>query len=484
MKFGLEDDIITKLNEVFEASQRVDKALIFGSRAKGNYRTDSDIDIAIKGEGITLDDILKMQVDFEEKGIKYKIDLVHYNTIQEKALLEHINRVGVEIYSRWKNYNLGEVLTFQRGYDLTRSNMKNGEYPVAGSNGIIGYHNEFTTTGPGVTIGRSGNIGTPQFYKKNYWAHNTVLFVKEFKLSDPKFIYYYLNTIDFAQFNAGSSVPTLNRNHVHKLSLLLPPLDEQIKIAEVLTSIEDKMNLLQRQNKTLEQLAKTLFRQWFVEETQESGEEKHLGEILEFVVDNRGKTAPTSEVGIPLIATNCIKNSNIFPVYEKVRFISADTYENWFRAHPKPGDIIFVNKGTPGCVNLVPDPVDFCIAQDMIALRVNNSIISNYFLFLYLRLESTQTDIKNMSVGTTIPHIKKTDLLKLLIAVPDKSKLLYFNNSVNVFFDKMNKNQIQIRTLTLLRDTLLPKLVSGEVRIDLEGIRLKNPAKSKKPIRQ
>ncbi len=110
MRFGLPEDIITKLSEVFEANSKVDKAIVFGSRAKGNYRPDSDIDIAIKGAEITLDDILKMQVEFEEKGINFKIDLVHYNTVKEQAVLEHIDRVGIEVYSRWKEYSLEEVV--------------------------------------------------------------------------------------------------------------------------------------------------------------------------------------------------------------------------------------------------------------------------------------------------------------------------------------------------------------------------------------
>lgn len=80
----------------------------------------------------------------------------------------------------WKEYKLGEVLTFQRGYDLPKSEMNGGDIPVAGSNGVIGYHNQYTTKGPGITIGRSGNIGVPRFYEDNFWAHNTTLFVKDF----------------------------------------------------------------------------------------------------------------------------------------------------------------------------------------------------------------------------------------------------------------------------------------------------------------
>jgi type I restriction enzyme S subunit len=84
--------------------------------------------------------------------------------------------------------------------------------------------------------------------------------------------------------------------------------------------------------------------------------------VFSNVVDNRGRTAPTSETGIPLIATNCIKEDGLYPVKEKLRYVSKETYDNWFRGHPQPNDIIIVNKGTPGMVCLVPDPVDFVIA--------------------------------------------------------------------------------------------------------------------------
>jgi len=265
----------------------------------------------------------------------------------------------------------------------------------------------------------------------------------------------------------SGTFPQITFDHISNIDILLPPLPEQKAIAAVLSGLDDKIDLLHRQNKTLESMAEALFRQWFVEEADESWEEKPLGEILEFIVDNRGKTAPITECGIPLIATNCIKNNNIFPVYEKVRYISDDTYKNWFRAHPKSGDIIFVNKGTPGCVNLVPNPVDFCIAQDMIALRANKKNMSNYYLFLYFRRSEIQSQILNTSVGTTIPHLKKTDLLKFSVLTPNFNLLNEFDNIVDPLFVKMNENVQQIRTLEKMRDSLLPKLMSGEVRVTI-----------------
>ncbi|MCV9897752.1 UNVERIFIED_CONTAM: restriction endonuclease subunit S, partial [Cronobacter sakazakii] len=94
--------------------------------------------------------------------------------------------------SDWFKCTLGEFVYFQRGHDLPKTQMQMGKFPVAGSNGIIGYHNLATTKGPGITIGRSGNIGTPKFYKDDFWAHNTVLYVKNFNGNHPLFAYYFL----------------------------------------------------------------------------------------------------------------------------------------------------------------------------------------------------------------------------------------------------------------------------------------------------
>jgi len=125
-----------------------------------------------------------------------------------------------------------------------------------------------------------------------------------------------------------------------------------------------------------------------------------FSDLLLHVVDNRGRTCPTADSGMPLIATNCIRNDLLYPVYEKVRFVTDDTYRNWFRGHPEPGDIILVTKGTPGRVCLVPEPVDFCIAQDMVAIRANPDRVYPRFLFALLRSPEVQQQIENMHVGS------------------------------------------------------------------------------------
>ncbi|MEI6322762.1 MAG: restriction endonuclease subunit S [bacterium] len=144
-----------------------------------------------------------------------------------------------------------------------------------------------------------------------------------------------------------------------------------------------------------------------------------LSKTTKFIVDNRGRTAPTAKYGIPLIATNCISNNRLYPSYENLRFVSKETYENWFRSHPQPGDIILTNKGSQnGAICLVPDPVDFVIAQDMVALRANEKVIDPLFLFASLRSADVQREIKNLDVSGVIPHFKKTDFDKLHLPYP------------------------------------------------------------------
>ncbi|MGP9529322.1 restriction endonuclease subunit S [Glutamicibacter sp. AOP5-A2-18] len=145
--------------------------------------------------------------------------------------------------------------------------------------------------------------------------------------------------------------------------------------------------------------------------------ERPLTDLLSHIVDNRGRTCPTADTGVPLIATNCIKDDELYPVFENVRYVDSATYSSWFRGHPESGDIIFVCKGSPGRVALVPDPVSFCIAQDMVALRADPAIANNRYLYYLMSASETRRKIENMHVGTMIPHFKKGDFHKLLLSV-------------------------------------------------------------------
>lgn len=181
-----------------------------------------------------------------------------------------------------------------------------------------------------------------------------------------------------------------------------------------------------------------------------------LTEVLETIVDNRGKTVPTSDTGIKLIATNCILNNRLFPIYERIRYVSKETYNTWFRSHLKPGDIIFVNKGGPGKVCMVPDNLDFCIAQDMVGLRVKKDIIYNKFLFAYLRTPDVQNFIKSNIVGSLIPHFKKEQFKTIMIPIlPMKDQIKIGNLYYNICFKEELNNKINSNLFELMKRTYI-----------------------------
>jgi len=179
-----------------------------------------------------------------------------------------------------------------------------------------------------------------------------------------------------------------------------------------------------------------------------------FSELLSNVVDNRGRTCPTSQTGLPLIATNCIRNENLYPTYETLRYVSDETYKTWFRGHPLPGDLIFVTKGTPGRVCLVPPTVDFCIAQDMVAIRANPKKVNPRYLFAALRSAEVQNAIENLHVGSLIPHFKKGDFDKLQIPVPRMEVQEYIGTLYLTLSAKIDLLHRQNKTLEGIAEAL------------------------------
>ena len=347
--------------------------------------------------------------------------------------------------TEWKEYKLGEIVTFQRGHDLPKDKMIDGDIPVAGSNGIIGYHNQFTKEGPGVTIGRSGNIGIPHYYPNAYWAHNTVLYIIDFKGNDTKFMYYLLKTFDFTQLNTGSAVPSLNRNHIHELPVSIPDLPTQHRIASILSSLDDKIDLLHRENKTLEAMAETLFRKWFIEEAKEDWDEVLLDDIAYLsaggdkpknVSSNR-----TNELNIP-IYSNGIEDEGLYG-YTDIPKITEES-------------VTISARGTIGYVVLRTEP--FVPIVRLITLTPKKNITSKYLYFWAKSQDINGTGTTQQQL--TIPDFKLTKVL-----LPEKELISKFTNEVDKYYEKILLNKKQINSLIQQRDSLLPKLMSGEVKI-------------------
>ena len=144
-----------------------------------------------------------------------------------------------------QSQTLGDLVALQRGYDLTADERQPGSIPVIGGGGANGYHAVANVQGPGVALARSGSgFGNAWWIESDFWAHNTVMFVKDFKGNDPSFAYYVLDWIDFSKHNSGGAQPSLNRNFIYPIPVHIPPLPEQRKIAEILRTWDEALEKL------------------------------------------------------------------------------------------------------------------------------------------------------------------------------------------------------------------------------------------------
>ena len=190
-------------------------------------------DGSVRG-GITWDDICRLELPIPP--IENQLEIVNsYKAITERIALKYFESNSDK--SSWKQGTVGDVLQLQRGHDLPRTEMTGGKYPVAGSTGTIGYHDEFTAEAPVIVMGRSGNIGNPRLYLCNCWTHNTSLYVKQIYEAEPLWVFYLLKNLNYDGFVGGSAVPTLNRNDVHAYGIAIPPLELQKSFSQKVMSL-------------------------------------------------------------------------------------------------------------------------------------------------------------------------------------------------------------------------------------------------------
>ena len=372
--------------------------------------------------------------------------------------------------NNWISDKLGSVIEIKYGKDHKKLNE--GNFPCLGSGGIMRYVDSYLYDDESILIPRKGSLNNIMFQDSPFWTVDTMFWSKIDKSKVfPKYLYYQLKLIDYENLNVGSAVPSLTVPVINEIEIQLPPLPEQKAIASVLSSLDDKIDLLHQQNQTLEALAETLFRQWFIErcpepvegEAKEDWEEVSLGSIIDLVVDNRGKTPPTVDykTAYPLIEVNAINTSDCLVNYNVIRkYVVEETYNSWFRKHLKVNDVIVSTVGTIGVFSIFTSNIG-CIAQNLIGLRSDN--ISPYFIYLFLKIN--KEDILNLDIGGVQPSIKVPHLMDLKFKKPNIEVIHQFHELVKEYFNKIGANQQQIQTLTQMRDTLLPKLMSGEVRV-------------------
>jgi len=390
---------------------------------------------------------------------------------------------------KWGEYTLKEIATLKRGYDLPKSKRFNGSFPILASNGIVGYHNQFKVEGPGVTTGRSGTLGKVFYVKDNFWPLNTSLYVEDFHGNDEGFIYYYLQTLDFKNYNGGSSVPTLNRNHIHTIRVKIPSLLEQKSISALLFSLNDKIELNNQINKNLEEIAQAIFKHWFIdfEFPDENGEPyksnggemvdselgpipkgweiKKIGEILKTILGgtpSRKKKIYWENGKIPWINSGKVNDYRIIEPSEYITELGLEKSST--KLLPKRTTVIAITGATLGKISLLE--VDCCANQSIIGILENNIFKSEYIYFWMIniidRLIAWQT-------GGAQQHINKDNVNKFNILVPNEKILLRYYARIKSVFNKISNNCVESKNLQRLRDILLPKLMSGEIRVPVNN---------------
>ena len=376
----------------------------------------------------------------------------------------------------WCVTTIGEVVTLQRGFDLPTTERKPGNHLVIASTGPVGTHNEAAVRGPGVVIGRSGSLGGGQFIRQDFWPLNTTLWVKDFKGNDPRFCYFLLKSFDLAQFNVGSGVPTLNRNHVHPLPVSLPPLPEQRAIAHILGTLDDKIELNRRMNQTLEEMARALFKSWFVDfdpvrakmEGRDPGLPQHLADLFpDRLVDSELGEIPEGWIqksiynfadvvyGAPFASKQFKNEKQGVPL---IRIRDLATHEPGIstqQVHKKghfinPGDIVV---GMDGEFRLhVWKGPKAWLNQRVCHFEPRSGVPT---AFLAEALSEPLAFFERGKVGTTVIHLGKSDIDTFRLLHPGQGLLNAFAGIAEPLLDRTVTNALESRALAHARDLLL-----------------------------
>ena len=371
----------------------------------------------------------------------------------------------------WQTIPLGEVLTFQRGFDITKEEQREGPYPVISSSGTKSTHAEFKVRGPGVIIGRKGSLGTVFYSDRDYWPHDTTLWIKDFHGNVPRFAHYFLQTMGFERLDAGASNPSLNRNHIHTIPVRWPPVPVQRRIAGILSAYDGLIENSQQRIRILEEMARALYREWFVAfrypghekvpriaspigDIPQGWEVKKLGAIAEDMRRNVAKgelDEPKPYVGLEHIP----RRSLALDAWEMATNLGSNKLEF------KKGEVLF-GKIRPYFHKVSVAPFDGLCSADTIVIRSRRP----EHCALVVACVSSDAFVAQASAtanGAKMPRANWDVLEKYEIVVP-KGKVA---DQFSVLFADIIAQQqaliFQIQNLRRTRDLLLPRLLSGDI---------------------
>jgi type I restriction enzyme S subunit len=358
--------------------------------------------------------------------------------------------------SEWKEYKLGEIAEFRNGKE--RPNTQ-GHVPIYGGNGILGYTDQYNSVGEVVVIGRVGAYcGSVFFENRPIWVSDNALFAVPKNSNDTMFLSYFLKNLDLNSFAEGSSHPLLTQTLLNSIDVVIPTdPSEQRAIASVLGSLDDQIDLLHRQNKTLEALAETLFRQWFVEEAEKGWEVGILEDEFDFTM---GQSPPGSTLN---------EDGNGMVFYQGrtdfgFRFPEPRVFTTEPTRLAQKFDTLVSVRAPVGDVNMAIE--DCCLGRGVAAFRYKRH--QGFRSYTYYKMRSLMHQVKQFEdSGTVFGSIGKEDFKKIESVIPPTELVEQFESETSTLDNKIYLNTLHIRTLTQMRDTLLPKLMRGEVRVKL-----------------
>lgn len=392
----------------------------------------------------------------------------------------------------WKRMPLGDFVTLQRGHDLPDERRRPGQVPILGSFGITGWHDEAKARGPGVTVGRSGaSFGVVSYSECDYWPLNTALYVVDFHGNDERFAYYLLKQFDFRGYNSGSAQPSLNRNFVHPVPVAVPQLPEQRAIARILGTLDDKIELNRRMSETLEAMARALFKSWFVDfdpvRAKAEGREPGLPHPLAGLFPDRLVDSELGEIPegwkVGRLADVTSLNPEVWSKKTRpaeMRYVDLSNTK-WGRVEAvtvyqatnapsraqrvlRPGDTI-VGTVRPGNGSYALISEGGLTGSTGFAVLRPNAPQFESFVYLAATAGENIDALAHLADGGAYPAVRPEVVAATPTVRPHDELLRRFATACSPLLEKNAHNERESRTLAALRDTLLPKLISGELRI-------------------